>query len=156
MTGWHVLWIALGAIGIVVLVNIFFVFAALRSHSGVDVGDAYTLGLAYNDHIAERERQAALGWSAEVAAASTGPGQIEITISLVDAEGLALSGLALGGELRRVVESRSDQAISFTERAPGTYVGFAQVAFPGRWEGRFHAEDLSGRRFDFEDVLWLE
>lgn len=156
LTGWHVLSIALGTLGIVVLVNVFFVFAALRSHSGVDEGDAYTLGLAYNDHIAERERQAAMGWTANVSSRSLGDRATELVIQLTGPDGEVLTGLAVEGELRRVVESRSDQLIVLTEGPPGRYSGTVALSFPGRWEGRFRATDEGGRKFDFEDVLWVE
>ncbi len=155
-TGWHVLWIGVGGIGTVVAVNMYFVFAALSSHSGVDVGDAYTLGLAYNSQLEERARQASQGWSAELSSQPGENGALQISIIISDESGAPLTGLSVSGELRRVVESRSDQVVMLQETLPGQYRATVALPYAGRWQGRFTVMDDGERRLAFEGHLWVE
>lgn len=157
LTGWHVLIIFIIAMGVVFVVNFFFAWAAIKTHTGVDVNDAYTLGLAYNDHIAEREVQAELGWRAEAALVSTGPaGEAVLVVTMRDATGAPLTGLSVAGLVRRPVEAQSDQDVTLTEVRPGRYEAVLLLPFPGRWQTRLRAEDGAEGRLDIEEVLWLE
>lgn len=156
LTGRDVLLIAAGGIGVVFIVNIFFVVAALRTHTGVTVGDAYTLGLAYNDQIEAREAQAALGWSYALETGAANTGGLAVSFTLTDADGGPVSGLTVDGHLRRLVEANSDQPISFEEAAPGVYLAHANVNRAGRWQLQLRARRASdGAVYDIGDVIWV-
>ena len=62
--GWHVLTALLAFFGAIIAVNIAFAVIAVRSFPGEDVRRSYVQGLQYNDTLAERRVQQALGWQA--------------------------------------------------------------------------------------------
>ena len=66
LKGWHVLAGMIAFFGVIFSVNAFFITTALRTFPGEETRRSYVQGLAYNDVIAERQAQAALGWSAAV------------------------------------------------------------------------------------------
>ena len=69
LTGVHVLTAILAFFAVIIFVNAIFLTLALRSYPGEHEAKSYMQGLNYNERLAARERQAALGWTMEIAEA---------------------------------------------------------------------------------------
>lgn len=155
LRGWHVLAIMLAFFGAVIAVNVAFAVVAVRSFPGEDVRRSYLQGLHYNQTIAERRAQAALGWQAE-AALQGGANDASLLVELHARDGAPLDQAQVTGELERPTDSRLDRAISFENAGGGRYV--ARLDGPlheGRWRLRARAENASGGALDFEaNLIW--
>ncbi|MGF1628799.1 MAG: FixH family protein [Kiloniellaceae bacterium] len=156
ITGKHVLLAMLGFFGIVVAVNMVFVYLAIDTFTGVTTANPYKEGLAYNQVLAARDAQRGLGWQGAVNAATSGAGKERITVSLSDAAGSPLSGLQLDGSLRRPTHEGLDQPLAWRETAPGSYQ--AEVALPerGNWDLVVSADDGRNPAFEMRARLWLK
>ncbi|HJV40493.1 FixH family protein, partial [Caulobacter sp.] len=66
ITGWHVLIGIVLFFAIVIGVDTIFMVQAYRTFSGEVASNPYEAGLAFNRTLAQRQREAALGWSASV------------------------------------------------------------------------------------------
>lgn len=154
LTGKHVLAIILAFFGVTIAVNGFFISAAVRSFPGEDVPRSYVQGLHYNETLAEREAQAALGWRASADFVVVGA-QPVVEVRLIDRNGAPIDGASLTGELRRPAEQASDAVLVFEGVGDGRYRAAAGELQAGRWEVRARAErgedsfDLRG------DLQWL-
>lgn len=152
--GWHVLAALLLFFAAIIAVNIAFAFAAVRTFPGEDERRSYTQGLRYNDVLAERRAQAAIGWRAQsyLAQESHGAG---VFVRLRDREGAPIDGVAVEGVLRWPAGESGDRALTFTPRGEGLYEADLGVLSSGRWRLRGRAEASDGRALDFEaDLTW--
>jgi nitrogen fixation protein FixH len=138
-TGWHFLaWIG-AFFGFMFVVNGIFLWKALSSFPGEDVSKAYTIGLRYNEEIAARALQEALGWTAEIGLAEAA-GPPVLLIRLRDADALALSADALTVQLRHPANSRLDHLLEPAAGQPGEYTAALQGISPGLWTVRIFAD----------------
>lgn len=140
LKGWHVGAMIFGFFAVVIGVNATFITLATQTFPGEIVKKSYVQGLNYNQTIAARQAQAALGWRAQAEFSRTATGPI-VRIRMIDASGAGLSGLQLSGALKRTVTADQDHALSFTPRGGGVY----EAALPadlgrGRWLLAAHAE----------------
>ena len=153
LRGWHVLALLLAFFGAVIAVNVAFAVVAVQSFPGEDVRRSYTQGVHYNDVLAERRAQEALGWSAAAALAGEGDGAT-VNVALRTRDGAALSGAELTGALQRPTDSRLDRTLTFEEVAPGQYRARLDDLHKGRWRLRARAEVEAGA-LDFEaELTW--
>lgn len=109
LTGWHVLFMLLGFFGVMIAVNAYFLVAAVTSFRGEDVPRSYRQGLEYNQTIAARETQTAMGWTAEVNV--TGK---QLVINIQDRNGYNVKGLQIDAKLRHPVDTALDVPLTFT------------------------------------------
>lgn len=128
--GRQVLFAMLAFFGIVFAVNGVLLYQALSTHSGLVAQEPYRKGLHYNERIAASERQAALGWRAELAVAADG----DVRVALRDAAARPLAGLLVTGRLGRPVSAGSDVGLVFAETTPGQYRAQAGTIGPGAWQ----------------------
>lgn len=153
--GKHVLLAMLGLFGTVMAVNAVFVILAVGTFAGVTTASPFKEGLDYNQVLAARDAQRDLGWQGEVSVGAAAAGSERITVTLNDAAGRPLTGLALSGSLRRPTHSGIDQPLSWQEAAPGAYE--AEVALPerGNWDLVVGADDGRGQPFEMKARLWF-
>ncbi len=151
--GAHVLIGMLFFFGLIIAINVAFAVAAVQTFPGEDEQRSYTQGLHYNDTLAERRAQAAIGWSARSTLVSA-PTGARLVVRLADRAGQPVSDAALSGVLRWPPNQSGDRALSFITQGNGVYVAdLAQLA-PGQWDLRARAERVDGAR-DFEaDLTW--
>jgi nitrogen fixation protein FixH len=152
--GWHVLTGLLGIFGVVIAVNTAYVVIAISSFPGEDAPKAYAQGLHYNDAIAARAAQNALGWRATTEARRHDDGLTEIDLTIRDSNFAPIGGLAIEAVLRRPAEDASDRALTFRETANG-YTASAGSLARGQWDLRVTARDAEGHEFQAEKRLWL-
>ncbi|MEZ5961394.1 MAG: FixH family protein [Hyphomonadaceae bacterium] len=148
--GWHVLAGILAFFGIIIAVNVTFAIYAVRSFPGEDVRRSYLQGLHYNDTLAERRAQAALGWHAAAALRDDAAGTLlEVRLTSQDD---AINGATLNGDLEWPTSSQFDRSLTFHSVGGGRYVARLGDLTPGRWRLRARAESAAGA-LDFESEL---
>ena len=149
--GWHVLTAILAFFGVVIAVNAAFITLALQSFPGEDVRRSYLQGLHYNDTLAERRAQAALGWRADaVLTEASGGAAVEIVLRKRD--GAPVEDAVLEGSLEWPTAARHDHALLFEAAGGGRYVAHVGELIPGRWRLRGRAQRDDGA-LDFESEL---
>ena len=134
ITGRTVLFGMVAFFGVVIAVNLAFVYFALDSWPGLGVEKAYEKGLAYNQTLAAADAQARLGWRSEIEV-----GRESVTVRMLDAEGAPLAGLGVAIDFQRAVAEGHDVHAALRETAPGTYVADVALPFAGRWNAEVRA-----------------
>lgn len=136
--GWHVLAAILAFFGAVIAVNATFVVLAVGSFPGEDVRRSYLQGLRYNETLAERRAQTALGWRATadlVPRANAGA----VEIALHDASGAPIDGASIEAALERPTRAALDRTLTFASIGEGRYVAPVDALEDGRWRLRARA-----------------
>lgn len=155
LTGKHVLAIILGFFGIMLAVNMLFLFSALSTFNGGEGGKAYQAGLEYNRTIAAARQQDLLGWSHSVEADMAG----EVRVTLRDGKGAPISMPELRGEIARPVAEKFTRTLIFKEVRPGLYVADAGALEAGNWMMSFAAragEQNDAIIYRARKRLWLK
>ena len=147
LTGRHVLFMVLGFFAVTITVNAIFVTQAIRHFPGEDVPRSYMQGIAYNDTLDARAAQAALGWTANAEVLPTG-----VQITIVDADGVAVTGLTLNGHLRHPANTSLDIDLPLTENSAGSYHAVLDIP-NGRW--RLVVATDGEIPFELEQAVWL-
>jgi nitrogen fixation protein FixH len=129
ITGKHVLAICLGFFGVMLAVNMMFVFLAVSTFNGGEGGKAYQTGLDYNQTIAAARAQEQLGWSHKIEAATAG----RITVLVTDRAGGPVRALSLSGDIGRPAADKFTRPLAFQEVRPGAYAAEAGALNDGNW-----------------------
>lgn len=154
LKGWHVLMAMLTFFAAIIAVNVGFAVVAVNSFPGEDVRRSYLQGVNYNDALAERRRQAALGWEATAALEGDG-GQARLVVVMRNRDGEPINGLTLSGDLRWPADERLDRALSFAADGEGRYVASLDGLQPGYWRLRARADRGDAAALDFEaELAW--
>ena len=144
ITGWHVLVAVVLFFGVVIGVDALFIVKAYSSFSGEVASNPYEAGLAFNKTLAQRRREAALGWSAGV---ETPAGGKTVVVTLKDRDGALLDGLSVTGTLERPATEVGRQILNFKPLGHGRYEA------PARLDG---AWDLRGVARNARDMIEIE
>lgn len=155
ITGKHVLYTLIGFFLVVLAANVIFISLAVRTFPGEKEEKSYLQGLNYNDRLATRSEQAALGWKGTITVASLNGDEATIRLSFKDRAGAPLRGLRISGVLSRPATDANDTIVSFTPIGDGDY----EVVVPagkGVWNLEGLAVDHAGGRFEFSSRLNLE
>jgi nitrogen fixation protein FixH len=149
LRGVHVLWSLIGFFAFVIAINVAFTVLAVRTFPGEDVRRSYLQGLHYNETLAARRAQAALGWRASAALAPSAAGAI-VEVRIRERDGAPLSHLTVRGVLRRPTHESADVSLEFTPRGGGAYVAHIGRLDAGQWRLRARAERANGAALDLE------
>ena len=136
LTGKHVLIILLSAFGVVFAVNGYFAYSAIHTISGEQRGASYEAGLHYNTTLAEQRAQEELHW---VHKSQALPGS-RLAVTVADANGAPVAGLAVEGWLERPATQRADRKLAFKEIDAGQYEAAGASAEGGVWILSFTAQ----------------
>ena len=139
-------WVFVGGMGLVVLVNLVLVYAALSTFTGVTTPRSYDRGRDYNQVLAEAARQDALGWTAQV----TLEGRV-LAVTAQDRDGAPLGG-RLEGVLRRPLEG-AELRLACAAAGPGRFLAFAALPAAGQWDARLTLTGERGQRLDIRQRL---
>ena len=155
ITGRHVLLGLIGFFGVVMAVNVAFVYFATTTFSGLEAPKAYRSGVAYNEALRAAAAQAALGWQPALRVDTEAP-ETAVSLTLSDANGLPLQGLAVSAHWRRPTRTEDDREMALAPDGPGRYAG--AIALPGRgqWDLSVVAEDGAGNRFRLDHRVWIK
>jgi nitrogen fixation protein FixH len=146
--GWHVLAGMIGFFGVIFAVNGVFLYQALSTHTGVIANEPYRKGLAYNERIADEERQQALGWREQLTLAPTGD---RLTLQLTDGAGRPVRGLRIAGLVGRPSTNEHDIRLDLAEQPTGTYAAAVPPLAAGTWMVSLEASELTA---EGERILW--
>lgn len=135
ITGWHVLIGVVLFFATIIAVDIVFMVQAYRTFSGEVASNPYEAGLAFNRTLAQREKEAALGWSASV---ETPEGKT-VVVKVADRDDKPLDGLSLTGVLERPATENGRQTLNFRSLGGGRYQSAAQL--DGAWDLRATARN---------------
>ncbi len=149
ITGKHVLFSLVAFFGVILVANVIFISLAVKSFPGVTQEKAYETGLKYNDILAERADQAALGWRAEMTRAERSDDGAVVSIRLQDKLGRPLSLLSVTGELRRPASEDEDALLAFKSAGEGVYTANTSVLSPGAWDLTAIAAGPNDEKFEF-------
>lgn len=146
ITGWHVLIAVVLFFGVVIGVDTLFIVKAYGTFSGQVASNPYEAGLAFNKTLAQRRREAVLGWTAAVEI----PTSDAVVVRVVDKAGAPLDHLSLTGVLERPATETGRQSLDFKPLGDGRYR--AKARLDGAWDLRAAARD-SRNLFEFETRL---
>jgi nitrogen fixation protein FixH len=135
ITGWHVLIGVVLFFALVIGVDTFFMVKAYKTFSGEVASNPYEAGLAFNRTLAQREREAALGWTAAVETPQPGL----VALRMKDKAGRPLSALSLTGTLERPATETGRQVLNFKPTGDGWYQASAKLE--GAWDLRATARN---------------
>ncbi|MBU6471462.1 MAG: FixH family protein [Alphaproteobacteria bacterium] len=154
-TGRHTLVALIGTFAVVLGVNFYFIYQAEATYPGEDVQQPYLQGIHYNQIIAEREAQAALGWHATIGAGRDAKGDAVITVTIADKAGAPVAHEAISGLLRHPMNEQLDRPIAFVARGDGTYVGRVSGVGAGRWDFEVERSTAKEAPFTADRLVWL-
>jgi nitrogen fixation protein FixH len=120
--------------------EIWFVTLANRSFTGLVTDEAYTIGVNYNEVLAQREAERQLGWKTSFTFAQGDGLDGRLTLSVRDAEGTALVADELRATAERMSRFPQIQTVTFERQAGGDYVADLEVPLAGRWFVRARIE----------------
>lgn len=130
--GWHAfLWFA-GFFGFMFVVNGIFLWTAITTFPGEDVPKSYLTGLAYNQELDRRARQAAAGWITEIGF-SEPEGQLALTARLLNRDGSVLVAHSVSADIRHPADRAHDRALELTARGNGEYSASVGELPSGVW-----------------------
>jgi nitrogen fixation protein FixH len=141
LTGWHVLAAITAFFVIVIAVDTSMIVMAYRSFPGQSTADPYQAGIEYNRTLAERGREAALGWRAEAAGTPQ-----SVIVEVRNRVGAPLNGLTVIGTLTRPATERGAERLQFRQTGPGIYEG-PRPTRSGAWDLDVVATDHGGHSF---------
>lgn len=157
--GWWYPYIYVGVFGVVLAVNLIFMFSAVHTFSGLSTEQAYDKGLKYNQEIEAARQQKELGWTvtAEVRAEEEGTSaahRAEIAVSFMDKDGKPVTGLTVNAQFVRPTSEGHDSTAVFAEQGQGRYMLAAVLPLGGQWDMTVSArrDDL---RYQFAQRILL-
>lgn len=147
------LWLG-GFFGVVIAVNVTFIWASIATYRGEDEQRPYLQGIEFNHTLERRAEQARLGWTSHIAAQRLASGVLQVTVTLKDASGAPQSVSSLDGELRHPADENRDRALHLVARGKGEYEAKLSGVGSGAWDVVIStpAKELP---FEASERLWV-
>ncbi len=138
-SGWWYPYIYVGVFGVVLAVNLIFMYSAIHTFTGLSTEQAYDKGLRYNEEIAQAKQQEKLGWTvtSEVRAkesADKARHSADIVVTFLDRDGKPVTGLSGNAAFVRPTSEGHDSAVSLAEQGQGRYLAAAALPLGGQWQ----------------------
>jgi len=133
VTGRTVLVWLVAFFGIVTLVNVVMIRAAVSTFGGLETESSYKAGLAFARETADARAQDALHWKVDARLSPLRDGAAGIVIAARDADGRPLYGLAATARLVHPADKRDDRVLPLRATGPGEFRGVAPAA-AGQWD----------------------
>ncbi len=147
LKGWHVLFMMLAFFGVTIGVNTVFVSYALSTFSGEDEKQPYLKGLAYNQTLAAKAAQSALGWQTEIDATRVAGGDAVIRVRIANRDAQPLTGLTVAARLRHPVNSHLDRDVTLAATEDGGYEARVPALARGQWDIVARTQSTDGTDF---------
>lgn len=155
LTGWHVLAILCGFFGIIFAVNIAFTVFAVNTFPGEQVKKSYVQGLNYNQSLADRKRQAELGWRAEIGFETQADGNAILVSNWFDKTDQALVQLDVQAKIIRPASEENMQEVILSGDGPGRYAKTLSELTEGVWHIEITAINPDGDQATaFKTLTW--
>ncbi|GHG88999.1 FixH family protein [Pseudodonghicola xiamenensis] len=136
-TGRHALMVFVGAFTVIIGVNIWMAYKAIRTFPGLEVKNSYVASQEFNTRRAAQE---ALGWTVNVRYAG---GLVIMTVT--DGAGAPVRAAEIAATIGRATERQDDFVPAFDFDGVA-YVAPAELR-PGKWDLRLKAQDRDGTEF---------
>ena len=127
-------WLFFAFFLVIFIANGTMIAVAVGTWTGLETDSAYEEGLAYNDRLAERERQAGLGWRVAAALDPLEAGAAELRVRLTGAGGAALFADRVRAAFKRPTLVGHDFAVLLEPRGEGLYGLRVDFPLPGQWD----------------------
>lgn len=149
--GWWYPWIFVAFFAVVVSVNGVMIFFAYDSWTGLETKDHYVKGLAYDDTIAAKKAQEALGWTVSydletISKNPDGSRQVAYKVTFLDHNQAPVTPLKARTFFIRPTSEGMDVNALANKREDGVVGGVMTVAAAGQWDLRVYAESR-GRKY---------
>ncbi|MBT5194392.1 MAG: FixH family protein [Rhodospirillaceae bacterium] len=139
ITGRKVLVAMLSFFGVIIAVNITFVYFALQSWPGLAVDKAFERGRDYNQTLNAARHQDTLKWQSRVALTALSGGKARVTVQLRTTDDAAIDGLPVSLILRRPVHEEADRQLTLSGEGSGNYSATLVLAGNGAWDAEVRA-----------------
>ena len=133
VTGRTVLVWLVAFFGIIAVVNVVMIRAAISTYGGFETESSYQAGLAFARETADARAQDELHWRVDARLSSARDGTTMLLLDARDADGRPLQGLAATARLVHPTDQRDDHAVPLRETRPGEFGG-AAAAPAGQWD----------------------
>lgn len=154
LTGRHVLIMLLAFFGLVFLVNVAMVRAAISTFGGLDTPSSYEAGLQFKSEEARAAAQNARDWTVNATLTPSGDRHV-LAVDVHDASGSVVAGIAVNARLMHPVDERRDLAIALSQTGPGRFSGAAVVP-AGLWRLELVIERDGAQLFRSENRLMVK
>lgn len=133
-------------LGITVAANAVLLYEAGGRHEAAIEPDYYRKAIAWDSTLAQRDRDAALGWRLDADLGARRPGGTPLTVRLTDARGVRLAGARITVEAVPNAEGAHRLDAVLRETPHGDYAAPLPLDHRGLWELRFDVAQ-GGQRF---------
>jgi nitrogen fixation protein FixH len=127
----YIPWLFVAGFAIVFLVNGLMIWFAIDSFSGLYGNGARNRETNYNEVIAQQKARDALGWKIETEWRTN---EDRLLVDITQADGSALPGAVVTGQLVRPAEKRPYLPLEFHELASGRFVAHVALPARGNWD----------------------
>jgi nitrogen fixation protein FixH len=155
LSGRKVLLLLIAFFGVIFAVNTFFIVQAVTTFRGEDEQDSYLQGINYNQTLAQRKAQAALGWQASVEPVGAKGEGTRILVRLTGPTQAPITDAAVKGLARHPSDATRDRALSCREAEPGDYICRGPRLSEGYWDLVVDAKTKTSVPFEASARLWL-
>ena len=145
-TARHMAMVFVGAFGVIIGVNLYMAYSAVRTFPGLEVSNSYVASQQFD---VRREAQEALGWT--VSAKAVGG---LVILSITDADGAPVRLAKLDATLGRATHVRDDMTPAF-EFDGTAYVAPVELR-RGNWNIRMEAISDNGTAFTQRVILHVK
>ncbi len=137
-TGRHMLFVVVGAFGLIIVVNLFMAYRAVSTFPGLEVKNSYVASQSFDK---DRAAQRALGWRTSVEYRDG-----NLSLNILDINGKPASDVGIIDALvARPTHQRDDVVPEFQNRT-GRYTAPLTLG-KGKWELRLKIKSLDGVLF---------
>lgn len=127
-TGYHMLGVLFLFFGTIISVNLTLAYFANSTWTGLVVENSYVESQRFNEVTAEKRRQAALGWTADLTYEDG-----VFSVDLKDKNSQAIRDAIVSAKIGHPVQNRDDQTVTLLAKGGAHYA--ADVALsPGIWD----------------------
>ncbi|MFG0242946.1 MAG: FixH family protein [Phycisphaerales bacterium JB054] len=154
----HIVWpgFVLALLGMSVTMVTITVVAAVGDPSFAVESDYHDKAIRWDDHLAQKARDAELGWNVE-ATLGTMPGsdELALVVRLTDRTGAPIAGASIEGSSFHYAAADRVQTLAFVPTSePGAYAAPALLNRAGLWDLRLTV-DAAGEHFTHRQRLEL-
>ena len=147
ITGKHVLIGTVSAFSLIIGVNLFMAFSAIRTFPGLEVKNSYVASQSFD---ADKAAQVALGWSVDATDRND-----KLYVTIRDVDGAPVRVKSIAGTLGRATNVSQDQTPDFT--FDGTsYVAKTGPLDEGNWNYRMVATAQDGTQFKQRVIIHVK
>ncbi|MEM9422032.1 MAG: FixH family protein [Pseudomonadota bacterium] len=157
LKGHHVLMAIIAFFGVIIAVNIVFVRLALDSFPGEQEKKSYLQGLNYNEVLAQRAEEEALGWKILLTRTPTSSGEgTSFELNIVDGDGDILPFLEVSGQLRRPTTDVGKVELVFSPLGGSRYRSTPIMVEAGAWDLTLVALEEGQEKLSAKTRLWID